>query len=110
MHDFKIKQGDTRPSLEAQLLDENRDPRDLQSVDEVRFHMKEVDTQDVVVDSAASIINASEGKVAYTWSDGDTDTTGRHEAEFEIHYSNNSGVETFPNGDNIEVYITEDLA
>jgi len=109
MHDFKIKQGDTRPSLEAQLLDENREPRDLQTADEVRFHMKDVDTQEVVVEAAGLVLNASEGRVAYEWSDGDTDTLGRHEAEFEVHYSD-GGKETFPNGDNIEVYITEDLA
>jgi hypothetical protein len=109
MHDFKIKQGDTRPSLEAQLLDENREPRDLQTVDEVRFHMKDVDTQEVVVDDTGSILNANEGRVVYEWSDGDTDTLGRHQAEFEVHYSD-GGTETFPNGDNIEVYITEDLA
>jgi hypothetical protein len=108
MHDFKIKEGDTLPVLEAQLLDENRKPRDLQSVNEVRFHMKAVDTQDVVVDSTASVLSASEGKVVYEWSDGDTDTLGRHEAEFEIHYNN--GVETFPNSGNIEVYITEEIA
>jgi len=109
MHDFKIKQGDTRPSLEAQLLDENREPRDLQTVDEVRFHMKDVDTQEVVVDDTGSILNTSEGRVVYEWSDGDTDTLGRHQAEFEVHYGD-GGTETFPNGDNIEVYITEDLA
>lgn len=109
MHDFKIKRGDTRPSLEAQLLDENRQPRDLQSADEVRFHMKDVDTQDVVIDSQSSVLNASEGRVVYEWSEGDTDTLGRHHAEFEIHYTSGE-VETFPNGGNIEVYISEDLA
>jgi len=109
MHDFKIKQGDTRPSLEAQLLDEDREPRDLQTVDMVNFHMKQVDTQDVVVEDTGNILNESEGRVFYEWSDGDTDTLGRHEAEFEIEYSD-GGTETFPNNGNIEVYITEDLA
>lgn len=108
MHDFKIKEGDTFPALEAQLLDENREPRNLQSVNKVRFHMKSVDTQDVVVDGTANVLSASEGKVVYEWSDGDTDTLGRHEAEFEIEYNN--GVETFPNSGNIEVYITEQIA
>lgn len=109
MHDFKIKQGDTRPSLKAQLLDENRQPRDLQSVDTVKFHMKDVDTQELVVEDNGTVLNAEEGRVVYEWSDGDTETLGRHEAEFEITYSGGE-TETFPNSDNIEVYITEDLA
>lgn len=109
MHDFKIKSGDTRPTLEAQLLDEERQPRDLSLVDVVNFHMKQVDSQEVVVDATGSVFNDSEGKVIYEWSSGDTDTIGRHEAEFEIQYSNGT-TETFPNNGFIEVYITEDLA
>lgn len=109
MHDFKIKQGDTRPTLEAQLLDEKRQPRDLSLVDTVEFHMRDVDTQEVVVNGTGSVLNESEGKVIYEWSEGDTDTLGRHDGEFEVHYSNGT-VETFPNNDFIDIYITEDLA
>lgn len=108
MHDFKIKQGDTRPSLEVQALDENRDPKDFSNVDSVQFHMLDVDTQEVVVNSAGTVLNASDGKLVYVWSDGDTDTLGRHEAEFEVSYTN-GGSETFPNSGNIDVYITEDI-
>lgn len=109
MKEFKIKQGDTRPSLEVQLLDENRQPRDLQTATGVSFHMKDVDTQDIVVEDTATIIDEDDGKVVYEWSEGDTDISGLHEAEFEVEYSGSSN-ETFPNSGYIEVYITEELA
>lgn len=108
-HDFNIKQGDTRPSIEVQLLDENREPQDLQTAEGVDFHMKSVDTQEVVVDGSAVILNVDEAKVAYEWSSGDTDIPGRHEAEFEVLFPQQDN-ETFPNDGDIEVYITEEIA
>jgi hypothetical protein len=109
MHEFSIKRGDTRPSIEAQLLDENHDPRDLQNADNVTFHMERVDTGETVLDASAIILNESEGKVLYEWQDGDTDETGRFDAEFEVSYAG-GGVETFPNNNDIEVYISDDIA
>lgn len=106
---FNIKKGDTEPSLEAVLRDSQRQPRDLSNADEVRFHMKHVSTQDVTVDASAAIMTASEGRVVYDWSAGDTDLAGRHEAEFEVTYDGGD-VETFPNSGSIEVYVDEDLA
>lgn len=106
---FNIKQGDTEPSLEAILRDSQRQPRDLSNADSVRFHMKNVSTQDTVVDASAAVINESEGRVVYDWSSGDTDQEGRHEAEFEVTY-NGGDVETFPNSGSIEVYVDEEIA
>ncbi|AGF91189.1 hypothetical protein HAPG_00003 [Halorubrum phage GNf2] len=109
MNEFKIKQNDTRPSLEAQLFDSVGEPQSLSTVTSVRFHMKNVSTQEVVVDSEATILNESEGKVVYEWDEGDTELDGRHVAEFEIEYEN-SGTETFPNAGNIDVYISDEIA
>lgn len=109
MHDFKIKEGDTRPSLEAQLLDENREPRDLSGVESVNFHMEHVSTQETVVDASALITDEADGKVSYVWSDGDTSAVGRHNAEFELTYGGGE-TETFPNSGHIDVYITEQIA
>jgi hypothetical protein len=108
MHDFNIKEGDTRPSLEAQLLDENNEPRNLQGAS-VRFHMEDVDTGSVVVDAEAGILNAQDGRVIYEWQNGDTDEPGRYEAEFEVDYGNGE-VETFPNNGYIGVYVDDDIA
>lgn len=106
---FTIKEGDTQPSLEAFLKDENRQPRDLTNAAGVRFHMKNVSTQDVTVDASAQIISASDGRVLYQWQSGDTDKPGRYEAEFEVTYDS-GGTETFPNDGNIDVYIEEQIA
>lgn len=109
MNTFSIKSGDTRPSLEAQLLDETNTPRNLQTVDTVKFHMKNVNTQEVVVNGAGSVLSESDGKVVYEWKDGDTDTTGQHKAEFEITYTDGE-TETFPNGEDINVFVERDIA
>lgn len=109
MHDFAIKKGDTRPSLEVQCLDKlTREPKPFDAVDKVRFHMERVDGN-TVVDDTATVVSEDEARVAYTWNDGDTDETGRYNAEFEVHYAN-GGIETFPNDGYISVTIGEDVA
>lgn len=108
MHTFNIKQGDTRPSLEAQLLDEDNDPRNLDNAS-VRFHMEDVDTGSVVVDADGRIINKDEARVVYEWQTGDTDDPGRYEAEFEVDYGGGD-YETFPNNGYIDVYVEEEIA
>jgi len=101
MTDFTIKSGDTRPSLEVQLLDEDKNPRDLQTAESVKFYMEEQSSNNVVVDAEGSVVNESEGIVVYEWQNGDTESTGRHIAEFEIHYTDS--VETFPNDNYINM-------
>jgi len=111
MNEFTIKTGDTRPALEARLLDEDNDPRSLQYVSGVTFHMRDRNTKETVVDDTAVVLNEPEGRVAYEWSDGDTDAEGIYEAEFELTYSDqNSGIETVPNNGYITVRIREDIA
>lgn len=109
MTDFSIKQNDTRPAIEVQLVDSLHDPRLLDNATEVRFYMEDVDTGSTVVDQPATIINEDEGRVTYAWQDGDTETAGRYEAEFEVTYTDGN-VETFPNNGYIEVYIDDDVA
>lgn len=109
MHEFSIKKGDTSPSLEAQLLDENNEPRTLTNVASVRFHMEDIDDESVVIDATGSVLNANEGKVVYHWNSGDTDNAGRYDAEFEVEYDNGN-VETFPNSGFIDIVITDDIA
>lgn len=111
MSDFSIKQNDTRPSIKAQLLGEYNEKRDLTTVtvESVTFHMKRVKTGEVVVDAAATVVNEENGIVAYEWSDGDTADVGRYKAEFQLEYEN-SGTETFPNNDDIDIVIREEIA
>jgi len=60
------------------------------------------------VSDSAIIANASEGEVKYEWADGDTDQTGKFEAEFEVTYSDGS-VETFPNTSNLIVKVVDEI-
>jgi len=108
--EFRIKQGDTRPLLEAQLQDASDcSPRSLVQADTVTFHMRDVDTGSVVVEGSGTILDAQQGIVYYEWNSGDTDTAGRFKAEFEVTYAD-GGIETFPNYGDITVYVTEEIA
>lgn len=109
MNEFTIKTGDTRPSIEAQLLDEQNQPRDLTSINYVRFHMERVDDGETIIDTDATVLDADDGTVVYEWSAGDTDVAGRYDAEFEVEYAGGD-VETFPNNGYIDIYIEEELA
>lgn len=104
---FRIKRGDTRPALEVICGDEDGNPRDLSNAT-AQFHMEDQDGN-VTIDAAATITNASEGKVAYEWASGDTDTIGLYGGEFEITYSDGKS-ETFPNYGSIDIEIVEDIA
>lgn len=105
---FNIKQNDTSPSLSATLLDGSSNAIDLTDAT-VRFHMKAAGSSSVAVDGAAVIVEAAEGTVRYEWMDGDTETTGSYQAEFEVTYVNGT-IETFPNDGYITVLVLPEIA
>lgn len=109
---FTIKLGDTSPSLEAELVDEDGTSAALSLADDVIFYMEDQDNQNVIqsgLDDNVSIINESEGKVQYSWKKGDTDVSGYKNAEFEVVFTNGE-VKTYPNSSFIEVYVKPDVA
>jgi len=107
--DFTIKQGDTAPSIEVQLLDGD-DPVDLSNAN-VGFRMHH-QLEDVTVKGTCAI-DETDGYVSYIWSDGDTDTIGRYEGEFIIDYDDPTSIdtfdvdETFPSDGYVEIDVTE---
>jgi len=105
---FYIKQNDTSPSLQATLKDGADNAVDLTAAT-VRFHMRQLGSQTVKVDSAATVSDADNGVVYYQWSASDTDTIGSFEAEFEVTFSGGE-IESFPNNRFIQVEITDDIA
>lgn len=107
--DFYIKQGDTSPSIQAQLLDDTGQPVDLTGAS-VSFIMKSVGGDTTVVDGGATIDSASDGEVSYAWGGTDTETAGYYNAVFRVDY-NSSGTddETFPNTQYIVVKVDESL-
>lgn len=98
-----IKKGDTRPTVKATLSSGS-----LASAT-VKFIMKNRDTGAVVINASATITDAPNGKVQYSWSAGQTATAGTFLAEFQVTFSGGL-VETYPNSDYIIVNIVEDIA
>lgn len=111
--DFFLKEGNTSPAIEAQLLDNDENPVDLNGAT-VRFVMRKTGSGTNKVDSSATISDPDNGIVQYGWSDGDTDEVGTYNAEWEVDYSGGTGSnfdadEDFPNEGYITVRIDESL-
>ena len=94
---FYLKQGDTLPVLEAQLVASDGHPINLQGM-QVRFRMGRH------VDAPAEIVDGSEGRVRYRWRPGDTDMPGAHKAEFVVT-TLGGDVQTVPNSGYVMVMI-----
>lgn len=108
MATFTIKQNDTSPAIQTQLLDGNGDPVNITGAS-VTFHMRTAPAGATKIDASATIVTALTGTVNYTWTGTDTDTPGTYEAEFEVIYADSS-VETFPNSGYITVTVVDDIA
>lgn len=95
MATFYIKEDDTAPTIQAQLKNPDGTPVDLTATD-VDIRITKARGGDNVVNSTASIQNASDGVVRYTLQASDTEDSGRYRVEFEVTYGTGQ-VETFPN-------------
>lgn len=108
MPDFTIGQNDLLPSIEATLVDENSAPVSLSSAT-LKFHMG-ISGQALKVNASATIVDPALGTVRYDWTDGDTDTAGTYEAEWEVTYTAGTKPLTFPNTTaKLSILITEEL-
>jgi hypothetical protein len=106
---FIIKQGDTGPSLAANLVTPSQQPADLSGAS-VLFHMRNArSTTASVLTAAAVVVDAENGQVRYDWQTGDTDVAGDFEAEFQVTYADNT-IETFPNSGYVNISIIEQIA
>jgi len=107
MATFIIKQNDTSPSIEATLTDINGTAVNVAG-SSIRFHMKNMSNNSLIVDQAATIVNGPNGIVRYAWQAADTQKPGLYTCEFEVTYTDNS-IETFPNDDKIIVSIESEI-
>lgn len=108
---FTIKQNDTRPKIRVQLAETGEGALDLTTAEKVYFLMRakaDADPTSPKVKGECAFVNKSEGKVEYTWEEGDTDTIGEFKAEWEIHYED-GGIETVPNDGYVIVNVEDDL-
>ena len=74
----------------------------------VQFKMRAVNSSTLKVNASASITNASNGAVSYTFSSSNTDTSGLFQGEFQVTFSGGA-IETFPNAEYISINILDDL-
>lgn len=108
MADFIIKRNDTLPKLAATLTTDGA-AYNLTGAS-VKLIMKVEGATTPKVNSAATIVDASAGKVEYLWDDvaGDTDTEGLYDCEFEVTDANGD-ILTFPNGADGTNYFTVEI-
>lgn len=102
---FVLRAGDRLPAITATLQDATGTAVNLTTATAVKFQMKQPGAPKI--NAAATITSASAGTVAYAWALADTDTPGRYRAVFEVTWSDGKK-QTFPNGEPIDVTITED--
>lgn len=108
-YDYVTKVGDKEPAIEAVLEDANGDPKDLSNASGVSFHMKEPRSGTAKIDKAATITDAPNGVVQYSWDAEDVDEAGEFEAEFEVTWSDGD-TETFPKDGFLDLNFLEPLA
>jgi len=82
-----LVQGDTAPVLRGTITnDDDGEPLDLTDCD-VFFQMRKKDDSRYTINSACDITSAVGGQVAYTLGPNDLNTPGEYQAQFEVHYS-----------------------
>ena len=106
-YSFNIKQNDTSPTLSVIIADSTGTAISLASASVV-FKMRAVNSTSLKVNASATITNASNGAVSYTFSASDTNTAGLYQGEFQVTYSGGL-IETFPNSEYISINILDDL-
>lgn len=82
---FYIGQGDVRPAYPAEIR--NHDgviDLSVMGVTSVEFGMVRISTASVIVSAVASILDATLGRVEYTWSVADTQSIGEFAVSFKF--------------------------
>ncbi len=107
--DVYAKENDTGSSFQKTLEDENGAAVDVTGAT-VRFTMTSaLDGTVKISEAAATIDDAVNGLVSYTWAAGDLDTPGDYFGEFEVTFSGGD-VQTFPNDGHLKIRVTEEQA
>ena len=102
---FTIKQNDTLPNMEAQLIDIEGNPLNLDLCG-VHFHMKNGSKE---INRPAVIVDVGQGKVQVEWLEGETNTTGTFKCEFEVNMPDGK-ILTIPNDGYFLISIVRELA
>jgi len=109
--DRAIKRGATNPVLTATLYDGTTaiDLSGLASATSIQLDLVSADGNTTAVSLGAcgwgTTNSGSDGIVTYTWSTGDTDSTGVYNAEFKVTWSDDT-ITWFPDSGFEQVYVT----
>jgi len=109
---FYIKRNDLSPDYIVDVFDNEGEPVNLAGATAV-FSMKGITVETLKIDSqAATVEDGGEGvfnRLRYTWSVGDTDTSGKYNVEFQVSIGGRP--RTYPSNpdQNLQVKITDDL-
>ena len=104
---FTIKQGDTLPILEGQLIAPDGSPINLDLCG-VHFYMKNRYSSETI-QKQAIIKDVENGIVQVIWEDGDTNKTGIYQCEFEVNMPDGKVI-TVPNDGYFLLQIVSELA
>ena len=106
---FYIKQNDSRPELDVFLRDDKDRSINVTGAT-VKFNMRNASDNTTKI-SAGSVttVSSTSGRVKYSFSTSDTDTSGNFDGEFQVTFVGGQ-VETFPNDGFIKVIITDDVS
>lgn len=79
-------QGNTGPDLVARLhdLDDTTRALDLSTAASLKFQMRKPDDRRFTVNAAAAVVNASTGRVKYSWAANDLAVPGDYDVQFEV--------------------------
>lgn len=97
MADLTVTQGDNKPDVLATIRDTaTGDPLDLTDADSVFFRMRKPNDQRWTVNSVATITDAPNGRVRYSWGSNDLANDGDYEAYFHVVWSDTTKQSTRP--------------
>lgn len=100
-----LKKGDTDPDLRIRLFEDDNDTMDVTGFTPT-LRIRNTATDNIKVNTTATVADARNGILSYSWSAGDTDEAGLYEAE--VSLDDGSGtVITFPNDSMFNLQVSE---
>lgn len=109
---FAIKRNDTLPYLRVNVKTRGEFneiiPYNLSALTACTFTMSDETGNLKISSSNADIVCMTGGTIQYAWTNGDTDTSGKYNGEFQLIFSGGTKL-TVPTTSYIEIVVIKDL-